>query len=82
MPRNFRRRVELMFPLIEPNLKRRMLHRILPTLLGDNVKTREMQADGTYRRATRDPTAPACKRAQMRFLQEAQSADYENEMAE
>ncbi|MGE5191424.1 MAG: polyphosphate kinase 1, partial [Deltaproteobacteria bacterium] len=81
MPRNFRRRVEIMFPLIEPALKRRMLHRILPTLLGDNVKAREMRPDGTYRRVTREPDAPPL-RAQLRFLQEAQSGEYENEAAE
>ncbi len=81
MPRNFRRRVELMFPLIEPNLKRRMLHRILPTLLADNVKTREMQADGTYRRVVRDAETPPM-RAQLRFLLETQAADYENEASE
>jgi polyphosphate kinase len=81
MPRNFRRRVEIMFPLIEPALKRRMLHRILPTLLGDNVKAREMQPDGTYRRVSREPDTPPL-RAQLRFLQEAQSAEYEAEAAE
>jgi polyphosphate kinase len=81
MPRNFRRRVELMFPLIEPALKRRMLHRILPTLLGDNVKAREMQPDGTYRRVTRDPDAPPL-RAQIRFLQEALTGESESEVAE
>src|SRR5262245_27307928 len=81
MPRNFRRRVELMFPLIEPALKRRMLQRILPTLLGDNVKAREMQPDGTYRRVTRDPDVPPL-RAQLRFLQEAQTGDIETEMPE
>jgi polyphosphate kinase len=79
MPRNFRRRVELMFPLIEPALKRRMLQRILPTLLGDNVKAREMQPDGTYRRVPREADVPPL-RAQMRFLQEAQTGDYENEV--
>ena len=81
MPRNFRRRVELMFPLIEPNLKRRMLNRILPTLLSDNVKSREMQPDGTYRRVTREPGTPPL-RAQLRFLQEALSGELENEVAE
>jgi len=81
MPRNFRRRVEIMFPLIEPNLKRRMLNRILPTLLGDNVKAREMQPDGTYRRVTRDPGTPPL-RAQVRFLQEAASGELDNEAAE
>jgi polyphosphate kinase len=79
MPRNFRRRVELMFPLIEPTLKRRMLQRILPTLLTDNVKAREMQPDGTYRRVTRDPAA-APLRAQLKFLTDAQTADFENEV--
>ncbi len=81
MPRNFRRRVELMFPLIEPNLKRRMLNRILPTLLGDNVKAREMQPDGTYRRVVRERGTPPL-RAQLRFLQEAQSGELENEVVE
>ncbi|MBI3864820.1 MAG: polyphosphate kinase 1 [Planctomycetia bacterium] len=79
MPRNFRRRVELMFPLIEPMLKRRMLHRILPTLLADNVKAREMQADGTYHRVEREPAAPLL-RAQLKFLTDAQTVDFENEV--
>lgn len=79
MPRNFRRRVELMFPLIEPTLKRRMLQRILPTLLGDNVKAREMQADGTYRRVARNPSDVPL-RAQLKFLNDAQAADFENEV--
>jgi polyphosphate kinase len=79
MPRNFRRRVELMFPLIEPTLKRRMLNRILPTLLADNVKSREMQPDGSYRRAVRDPsTAPL--RAQLKFLTDSQTVEFENEV--
>ena len=79
MPRNFQRRVELMFPLIEPTLKRRILHRILPTLLSDNVKVREMQADGTYRRVPRKPSDPPL-RAQLRFLADSQSSDFENEV--
>ena len=67
------------FPLIEPTLKRRMLHRILPTLLADNVKAREMQADGTYRRVVCDPSQ-APLRAQLKFLTDAQSVDFENEV--
>jgi polyphosphate kinase len=81
MPRNFRRRVEVMFPLIEPALKQRMLKRILPMLLEDNVKAREMQSDGTYRRVVRDPDAPPL-RAQLRFLTEALTGDYANEVPE
>lgn len=78
MPRNFRRRVEIMFPLTDPLLKRRILQSILPTLLADNVKAREMQPDGTYRRIVRDPDAPAL-RAQLKFLMDSQSGDYEND---
>ena len=33
MPRNFRRRVEIMFPLMEPALKRRVMSWMIPTLL-------------------------------------------------
>jgi polyphosphate kinase len=50
MPRNFRRRVEIMFPIEDPQLKRRLVDGILGVLLADNVKARELQSDGTYRR--------------------------------
>jgi polyphosphate kinase len=50
MPRNFRRRVEIMFPIESPQLKRRLVDGILGVVLADNVKARELQADGTYRR--------------------------------
>jgi polyphosphate kinase len=50
MPRNFRRRVELMFPIEDPRLRRRLVDGILGVDLADNVKARELQADGTYRR--------------------------------
>src|SRR5262249_30360230 len=50
MPRNFRRRVEIMFPIENPQLKRRLVDGTLGVLLADNVKARELQPDGTYRR--------------------------------
>jgi polyphosphate kinase len=50
MPRNFRRRVEIMFPIENPQLKRRIVDGILGVVLADNVKARELQSDGTYRR--------------------------------
>ncbi len=81
MPRNFRRRVEVMFPVIEPSLKRRFLNRILPTLLEDNVKARELQADGKYCRVPRDAAAPPL-RAQLKFLSEVQTGDTANEIAD
>jgi polyphosphate kinase len=67
MPRNFVRRVEIMFPVLQPSLKRHILDQILPTMFGDNVKAREMQSDGSYKRVTRGPNTPPL-RSQMRLL--------------
>jgi polyphosphate kinase len=50
MPRNFIRRVEVMFPVEEPRLKARVVEEILPTVLGDNVKARTQCPDGAYAR--------------------------------
>ena len=52
MPRNFNRRVEVMFPIEAPELKRRICDYILPIYLRDNSRTRSLQADGTYIRST------------------------------
>lgn len=50
MPRNFYRRVEVMFPIESPPLRQRILTEIIPAYLADNVKARELAADGTYHR--------------------------------
>ena len=69
MPRNFRRRVEAMFPILEPTLKKRIIESIVPTLQADNVKAREMQPDGSYRRVKPGKGTPTM-RSQVRFLEE------------
>lgn len=48
MPRNFQRRIEVMFPVEEPALKARVLDEVLGLGLKDNVKARQLMADGTY----------------------------------
>ncbi len=48
MPRNFYRRVEVMFPIESPALRKRILKDILPCYMKDNVRARELQEDGTY----------------------------------
>jgi polyphosphate kinase len=48
MPRNFYRRIELMFPIEEVKLKQRIINDILGVILSDNVKARELKSDGTY----------------------------------
>ncbi len=50
MPRNLSRRVETMFPVEDPTLKRRLVDNIMEVRLRDNVKARELQPDGRYTR--------------------------------
>jgi polyphosphate kinase len=52
MPRNFLRRVEVMFPVEDPALRARVLNEVLGLALRDNVKARCLQPDGTYTRVT------------------------------
>ncbi|MFO1020653.1 MAG: polyphosphate kinase 1 [Planctomycetales bacterium] len=74
MPRNFVRRVEVMFPVLQSSLKRHLIDQVLPTLFDDNVKAREMQSDGSYRRVVCPPgTTPL--RAQIRLLEGFQRED-------
>jgi polyphosphate kinase len=61
MPRNFRRRVELMFPIEDPGLRARIIDRILAVVLSDNVKARELEPDGTYRRIKPKPGEPVIR---------------------
>jgi polyphosphate kinase len=47
MPRNLERRVELMFPILQDDLKRRALE-ILKTYFRDNCRSRTLASDGTW----------------------------------
>jgi len=51
MPRNFERRVEVMFPIEAPELKRRICEEIIPVYLRDNSRARVLMPDGSYVRA-------------------------------
>ena len=53
MPRNLNRRVEVLFPVEDPDLRRRIMEEILAEYLSDNVKARRMCSDGSYKRAPR-----------------------------
>ncbi len=68
MDRNLSRRVEVVFPIEQPDLKQRLIDEILATCLADNVKARELSADGTYRRVEARPGQPRV-RSQERFLE-------------
>jgi polyphosphate kinase len=67
MDRNLSRRVEVVFPVEPPELKQRLIREILAVSLADNVKSRELLPDGSYRRVKAD-SAPRV-RSQERFLE-------------
>ncbi|MDR0234097.1 MAG: polyphosphate kinase 1 [Zoogloeaceae bacterium] len=50
MERNFFRRIELAFPLLDPALKKRVMQEGLRVYLTDNSQAWEMRADGQYAR--------------------------------
>ncbi len=72
MDRNLSRRVEVVFPIEQPDLKQRLIE-ILAITLADNVKARELLPDGTYRRVKPAEGEPAL-RSQQRFLELAAEA--------
>ncbi len=49
MPRNFFRRVEAVFPVSDPDCRRRLIKEILPMELRDTVNTQELGNNGAYR---------------------------------
>ena len=51
MPRNFFKRIEVAFPLLDGRLRDRAIHEILELPLRDNVKARLLQPDGEYVRS-------------------------------
>lgn len=52
MDRNFFRRIETAFPVLDPQLKRRVIKEGLRCNLLDNTQAWEMQSDGRYRHKT------------------------------
>jgi len=67
MPRNLNRRVEVLFPVSDDRLVRRIKDQVLGIYLSDNVKARRMHSDGTYTRVSPAPNEPAIS-AQAAFL--------------
>jgi polyphosphate kinase len=58
MPRNFFRRVEVLFPIETPEFRRRVLDELFPAEFQDNENARELHANGAYLpvpRANREP---------------------------
>ena len=72
MGRNLDRRVELAVPVLDPVMSETLTTHVLTVLLADNVKSRELQVDGTYRRLSPGPGEMPID-AQRVFLAQAQS---------
>ncbi len=59
MPRNLRRRVEVLCPVEDPELARRLRSQILSACLVDTVKARELLSDGSHRRIASSDGLPS-----------------------
>ena len=68
MPRNLDRRVEIMFPVVDEDLKANVIH-ILELELEDNVKAHILQPDGTYEKE--DKRGKILVNSQEQFCREA-----------
>ena len=69
MPRNLDRRVEIVFPVEDENIKKEILH-VLDLEFRDNVKAHILQPDGTYEK--QDKRGKMLVNSQMEFCKEAQ----------
>jgi polyphosphate kinase len=70
MPRNFFRRIEVVFPVEDGVLRDWLLREYLEVQLADNVKARRMSADGNYALPPPPPGTPHCD-SQAEFINQA-----------
>ncbi len=73
MPRNLYRRVEVVFPVFDAGLRKRITDVILPAYLSDCVKARVLGSDGVYTRAVCPPGKEPAQ-AQLTFRNLARKA--------
>jgi len=73
MPRNLFRRVEVVFPILDPAIRKRITDIIIPGYLNDCVKARVLGSDGVYKRAV-CPSGKEPTQAQLHFRNLARQA--------
>ncbi len=74
MDRNFFRRIELCFPLLDPKLRRRAVGEGLKPYLDDNAQAWDMQPDGSFKRAKKGSGKAVCAQVLLlKSLAEARS---------
>lgn len=60
--------MEVVFPIEQPDLKKRVIDEILAYTMADNVKARELMPDGSYRKVVlKEGETPL--RSQSRFME-------------
>jgi polyphosphate kinase len=69
MRRNLDRRVEILFPVEDPDIKRKLRDDVIDNYLNDTVDAHELQSDGSYRTVAPKDGA-ASMSSQQRFIQE------------
>jgi polyphosphate kinase len=65
MERNFFRRIELAFPILDKKLKRRVIAEGLQIYLTDNQQAWEMDANGSYHLRRGSPNKPRCAQSEL-----------------
>jgi polyphosphate kinase len=68
MDRNFFRRIETAFPVLDPKLKKRVIAEGLKPYLRDNVQAWEMRPDGGYRHRRKHGAKAHCAQAELLAL--------------
>ena len=71
MPRNLDRRVEIIFPVLDPKLQKKVRH-ILQVELEDNTKAHLLTAEGSY--IKQDKRGKVLVNSQLQFCEEAVGA--------
>jgi len=70
MARNFYRRIEVIFPIMQEDLRERIIGSILPTYLADNKAATQLRPNGSYKRVPRGRNETSLS-AQQVFTEEA-----------
>jgi polyphosphate kinase len=68
MPRNFFKRIEVAFPILDGRIRDRILNEILEESLNDTAKARWLQPDGSHRRSPQT-RGTGGRRSQSRFME-------------
>ena len=73
LPRNMFRRIEMAFPIVDGNVRERIVRDLLGTTMADNTRARFLRPDGTYFRA-RPAAGIRPRRSQFEFIEMARQA--------